>query len=180
MLRFQCLFQANLHIQKVIQRWFQVLHMYVWPGIERNERGPLWLSESNVVCKIAAILSRPRPNGRDFADDVFKCIFLNENVSNKISLKFVTKGPIVNSPALVQIMAWCREAISWTQDVLSGWRIYASLGLNELTFGGRETHIFSSVRISAWISNHKVNEKSRESVISLTHVLQDNIFSRKA
>ena len=53
---------------------------------------------------------RPRQNGRHFADDIFKCICLNENVSIliKISLKFVPKGPINNIPALVQIMAWCR------------------------------------------------------------------------
>ena len=45
-----------------------------------------------------------------FADDIFKCIFLNENVSVAItiSLKFVPKGPISNIPALVQIMAWRR------------------------------------------------------------------------
>ena len=38
-------------------------------------------------------------------------IFLNENVriSIKISLKFVTKGPIYNNPELVQIMAWRRS-----------------------------------------------------------------------
>ena len=53
---------------------------------------------------------RPRQNGRLFPDDVFKCIFLNENlwISIKISLKFVPKGPINNVPALVQIMAWYR------------------------------------------------------------------------
>ena len=51
---------------------------------------------------------RLRQNGCRFADDTFKCIFLNENVriSMKISLKFVPKGPINNNPALVQIMAW--------------------------------------------------------------------------
>ena len=51
---------------------------------------------------------RPRQHGRHFADNTFKCIFLNENViiSIKISLKFVPKGPINNIPALVQIMAW--------------------------------------------------------------------------
>ena len=54
---------------------------------------------------------RPRQNGRRFADDIFKRIFLNENVriSIKISLKFVPKGPINNIPALVQIMAWRRS-----------------------------------------------------------------------
>ena len=53
---------------------------------------------------------RPRQNGRHFPDDILKCIFLNENlwISTKISLKFVLKGPIINSPALVQIMAWRR------------------------------------------------------------------------
>ena len=42
-------------------------------------------------------------NGRHFPDDIFKCIFLNENVliSIKISLKFVPKGQINNIPALV-------------------------------------------------------------------------------
>ena len=53
---------------------------------------------------------RPWQHGRHFADDIFKCIFLNENVwiPIKISLKFVSKGPIHNIPALVQIMAWRR------------------------------------------------------------------------
>ena len=51
---------------------------------------------------------RPRQDGCYFADDVLKCIFLNENVwiSLKIPLKFVPRGPINNILALVQIMAW--------------------------------------------------------------------------
>ena len=53
---------------------------------------------------------RPIQNGRHFADDTFKRIFLNENVriSIKISMKFVPKGQVNNIPALVQIMAWRR------------------------------------------------------------------------
>ena len=53
---------------------------------------------------------RPRQNGRHFADDTFKYIFLNENViiSAKIWLEIVPKGPINNIQALVQIMA-CRR-----------------------------------------------------------------------
>ena len=53
---------------------------------------------------------RPRQNGRHFADDVFKCIFLNENVwiLLKISLKFIPKSPINNIPSFIQIMAWRR------------------------------------------------------------------------
>ena len=51
---------------------------------------------------------RPRRNEQHFADDIFKHIFFNENVSIsiKISLKFVPKGLMDNIPALVQIMAW--------------------------------------------------------------------------
>ena len=51
---------------------------------------------------------KPRQNGRHFPDDIFRSIFVNENacISNKMSLKFVSKGPINNIPALVEIMAW--------------------------------------------------------------------------
>ena len=53
---------------------------------------------------------RPRQNRRYFADDIFKCISLNENVwiAINISLNFVPKGLINHIPALVQIMAWRR------------------------------------------------------------------------
>ena len=38
-------------------------------------------------------------------DDIFKCIFLNENdgILIQISLKFVPRSPIDKKPALVQI-----------------------------------------------------------------------------
>ena len=44
------------------------------------------------------------------SDDIFKCIFWNENIwiSVKISLNFVPYGSINNIPALVQIMTWRR------------------------------------------------------------------------
>ena len=61
-------------------------------------------------CQAVFDTLRPRQNGRHFADDFLKCMFLNENVwiPIEISLKFVPKGPIDNIPALVQIMAWHR------------------------------------------------------------------------
>ena len=51
----------------------------------------------------------PRQSGRHFPDDIFKWIFLNENVwiSIEFSLKCVPKGPINRMPPLFQIMAWC-------------------------------------------------------------------------
>ena len=65
---------------------------------------------SSLVLKILISTLRPRQNGRHFADDTFKRIFVNKNVRIfiEISLKFVPRGPINNIPALVQIMAWRR------------------------------------------------------------------------
>ena len=80
---------------------------------------------------------RPIQNDRLFADDVFQRNFYNENVwiLLMISLKFVPKGPINNIPSLVQIMACTAQATSHylKQWWLEYWRIYALLGLNELT-----------------------------------------------
>ena len=91
------------------QCWSCVL----WQSHESNFT---WSSQE-INLKIAATsrqwvnTSRPRQNGRRFADDAFKRIFLDENVriSIKISLKFVPKFPINNNPVLVQIMAWRRS-----------------------------------------------------------------------
>ena len=46
------------------------------------------------------------------ADDIFNCIFLNENdrIRIQISLRYVPRSPDDNKAALVQIMAW-RQAI---------------------------------------------------------------------
>ena len=46
---------------------------------------------------------RPKQYGHHFTDDIFGCIFMNEEfcILIKISLKFVPKGPINNIPALV-------------------------------------------------------------------------------
>ena len=53
---------------------------------------------------------RPGQDGFQFPDDIFKYIFLNENIwiSIAISLIFVLSAPINNIPALVQMMAWRR------------------------------------------------------------------------
>ena len=59
----------------------------------------LYLSSSPLY-KMAAIL----------ADDIFKCIFVNENdrIPIRISLKFVPRCPFDNKAALVQVMDWHR------------------------------------------------------------------------
>ena len=69
--------------------------------------GFLW---SCYIRILSFFILRPRQNGRHFPDDIFKCIFLYENVwiPLKISFTFVPKGPINNVPTLVQILA-CRR-----------------------------------------------------------------------
>ena len=75
------------------------MRYYTWEYIEY---GPNY-SHSWTAQSIAINTLRPRQNGLHFADDIFKRIFLNENIwiPIKISLKFVSKGSINNIPALV-------------------------------------------------------------------------------
>ena len=77
-----------------------------------------------VLVNITPVINTLRlgKNGRYFVDDIFKCIFLNENVwiPIKISLKFVHKGPINNIPSLVQIMAWCRPGAKPLSEQMVG------------------------------------------------------------
>ena len=44
------------------------------------------------------------------ANDIFKCIFMNEKfcILIRILLNFIPKGSINSKSALVQAMAWCR------------------------------------------------------------------------
>ena len=46
----------------------------------------------------------------NLADDIFQCIFVNENdtIPIQISLISVPRSPIDNKPALVEVMAWRR------------------------------------------------------------------------
>ena len=96
-LRFGC----NLHVH-ILYCWFRMAAltnmMFVYLEM-------LLISVSSCFNTL-----RPRQNGRHFPDDIFKCIFLNENIwtSIKFSLKFVPMGPINNILALIQIMAWRR------------------------------------------------------------------------
>ena len=112
----------------------------------------------NGICQVVSILCwpqcfntlRPRQNGRHFPDDILKWIFLNENVriSIEISLKFVPKGQINNIPLLVQLMAWRLPGNKpLSEPMMVCWRIYASLGLNELMI-----KMFSSSIINSFYS----------------------------
>ena len=75
----------------------------------------MWIQGTNrgsifITLRAISFFHTLTQNGRHFAYDTFKGIFLNENVriSIEISLKFVPTGPINTIRALVQIMAWRR------------------------------------------------------------------------
>ena len=109
---------------------------------------------------IALNALKPGQNGRHFPYDIFKCIFLNENVniSINISVKFAPVGSANYIPALVQIMAWRRprdKSLSVNQWWLVYWRIYASRGLNEFTAYKSTAALWW--RAFQWGSNDDVN-----------------------
>ena len=74
----------------------------------------------------------------NLADDIFKCIFMNEKfcISILFSLKFVPRGPIDNMPALVQVMTWHRvdnKPLSESK-LTQVFGAYAALGGDELKY----------------------------------------------
>ena len=103
--------QATSHYLN--QCWHRSLPLY---GVTRPQWVKVMISPEPMpyICKMDAILFRfqcisasgislitlrLRQNGRHFADDLFKYIFLNENawISIKISLKCIPKDPINNT-----------------------------------------------------------------------------------
>ena len=70
-----------------------------------------WLSHSLAYALQGFNTLSPRQNGRSFADEIWKCIFLNEDMwtSINISLRLDSKVQIDNIPALIQIMVWRRS-----------------------------------------------------------------------
>ena len=107
------------NVWRIMMTWnFLEILPDIWSSLDGTFAGPTSFFMVSVLGPTVILKTvqlrvntlRPRQNGRHFADDTFKPIFLNENIwiSIKISLKFVPKAPINNIPVLVQIMAWRR------------------------------------------------------------------------
>ena len=91
-----------------------------------------------VICGIDTL--RFEQYGRRFSDDIFKCIFVNENVwiSNKFHLSLSLR---VHLSTFQHWVKWWLGAYLATSHDLNQWwlvycRIYASSGLSELTHWG--------------------------------------------
>ena len=116
--RFSCLMAGVIHQKWVRLSQCKTPYSKNSPAIVPSEKMISFLSparrtsEDNTIHVDILRLNtlQPTQNGRHFADNTFKRIFLNESarISIKISLKFVPEGTINNIPALVQIMAWRR------------------------------------------------------------------------
>ena len=112
MLQLNCLvaFNNNIGFPKMSWHLFSLMDAFT-DSVDFREVGSQvsWaytLAFSWEYCCLITL--RPTQNGRHFPNNIFKWIFLNENVwiSIKISLKFIPDGPFDNIPALVQIMTW--------------------------------------------------------------------------
>ena len=117
--------------------------------------------------KMAAIL----------ADDIFNCIFLNENdkILIKISLKYVPRSPIDNKPALVQVMAWRQIG---DKPLSEPWCIHAALRGDELTGWGWNK--MADILQTAFVQGSRVNWCPFMCItgckhIDITHTLSEKI-----
>ena len=63
---------------------------------------------STVKSIVALNTLQPKKNGRHFADEISKCIFLKENhcILIHISIKCILRGTINSKSSLVRLMAW--------------------------------------------------------------------------
>ena len=113
---------------------------------------PIQMSHSSLLLWKPTYLNtlRPRQNDRHFPDDIFKRIFLNENVRILIwfSLKFVPKCPINNIPTLFHITAWRRPS---------------NKPLSEPMVVSLLTHVY--VTRSQWVNCYIINDKIFKTVV---------------
>ena len=91
---------------------------YIFRNIAMHAFVKIIATSCNVFFMINTL--KPRQIGRHFADDIFKGIFLNENVwiPTKMPLKIVPKGPINN------LQHWFRQglgAVQATSQYLNQW-----------------------------------------------------------
>ena len=123
----------------------------------------------------------PRKNARHFADDIFKCIFLNKKVwiFVTISLKFIPKSSINNEYMSIGLDNGLtpirRPTIIWTNDSLICWSLYASLGLNKL----RTTSNWKE-GIMLWDGNDTyirlIQKKIPQCTCSISHITQEQTY----
>ena len=115
--------------------------------------------------------SPPGENGCQFAEDIFKCIFMNEKICIliEISIKFVHKGPSIGLDNGL-VLNRC-QSIIWTNADPIHWRIYAALGLNELSVLSDQLAI-KPVTLVSWLCSYQSWKP-----ITPWHLIHEDIIS---
>ena len=115
----------------------------------------------------------PRQNGRQFSDDVFKHIFLNEDycILIEISFKFVSHGPFNTILSLVQIMAWHR---SGNKHYLNHWwlNLMTHICITQPQWGKNDsvlTQYGKSTKINDFVTYFNLNLVMYQAVKLWTH-----------
>ena len=101
--------------------------------------------------------SSPGQNGRYFTDDIFKRIFLNENI-RIYKKKFVLEGPINNKFSIGSgygLTSNRRKSITWTNADPVHWRIYNGTRVDEFKFREKTPNMSLSWAISG-VSNFSI------------------------
>ena len=109
--------------------WLWMLHLFMNGHIGESNWSIIYPCHWVIVFVLFIInSSSPAQNGRCLADDIFRCVFMNEKfcifqmtilrciffhenvcIFNTIWAEFIPKGLVDNNyTPLVQIMAWCR------------------------------------------------------------------------
>ena len=92
----------------------------------------LWSLPKRTVFIFRHLYNEAERDSSHFTDSILKYIFLNENVwiAIEISLKFVATVSITKTPALVQIMAWCRPGDNELNNGLTllDWNYMCNIG----------------------------------------------------
>ena len=121
-----------IYTEIAIREWISsyiYVKQWVWLRIHVIFVKGILLFVSNCICmtnwgviETLVNILRPSKNGRHVADDIFKCIFLNENIwiPTKISLNYVPYGLIDNMAALVQIIALRRPGDKPLSETMMG------------------------------------------------------------
>ena len=127
---------------------------------------------SGRYCHLHINSFEPRRSRRQFADDIFISISLDEEIqiSSEIPLKFIPNGLINNNPTLVRIMAWhwpvvkppCEPTviILLTHKRVTRPQWVKPLGLIEITLSGEKCVIALSRHggiSSSWLLSFAVN-----------------------
>ena len=86
----------NYNVQQLLTASCIMSNTYMLVRKDMTDTSELRIDDNADVLLDDINILRPRQNGRHFADEILKDIFLNENVwiPIKFSLKFVPEGPI--------------------------------------------------------------------------------------